>query len=540
MTTKSKKEFLIDFQTEAIAKQWKSFGLDLILNKIQKIEFDEIFYEDKPDQLYEIRNLKRALLAEGLEKQHENILKDLAGWQPSVESKILIAILSFLKTLKQEKYSIAYFEDGEYRIYTPELKYWKKLDKNIISQLLYKIAEKSGINREDALKKSNRELLLFHFNEKAYLSMPKKTEDHVTINLQNGTFEISNEFIGLRDSRPSDYSFNILPFKYDENAQCPNFEKFLNSRLPEKEAQMALAELSACPLYPQLNLQLAAVLHGPGRTGKSTYNTILTHIYGPENVASFTLSSLCSPNTTSDYNRAKLTDYMLNYSSEMGGKGCDPNMVKKFISREPIEARHPYGKPFILSDYCPTMFNVNELALVENTSAYWRRFIFFPFHVIVKSEEMKVDYANIIIQDELPGIFNWLLKGLYRLRENKKITYSPICQNLKKSLQRELDPVASFLYEERWRATSKGMNYVLSSTLFNKFQTYCEECNIKAKHMGRTKFLRRIEENGIFVDRNAPNHQYRVYCEQDIEIAKLKIIENDIFIEKMFGISKNN
>lgn len=530
----TKEEDTLSFRTDSISEIMETSGLNQILEEVEEISFAKVYYSTDPDMIKRIDNLERCLRSEEFEGQYKKIREELYSLSPDDESKVIIVVLSLLQMLESKNFRLAFFEDGIYRIYTPDLKYWKKLNSPIISHFLCEVAIRSGLRRSDAMKRRIKEMLIDHFNEHAYTPLPKKSIDRVSINLQNGTYVISNEFTGLREHRPTDFHFNILPFSYVEGATCPMFMKFIETSLPEKEAIDALAEISAYPLYPQLKLEIAGVLQGPGRTGKSTFQAILISLYGKENVGSFTLTSLCSPAASSNYNRALLTDYLLNYSSEMGGQGCDPNMVKKVISREQVEARFPYGKPFMISDYCPIMFNVNELPPLENTSALWRRLLFFPFYVVVPAEQVDVEFANKIILTELPGVFNWLLTGLKRLMANKKITHSKLCQSIKDALRRDNDPVATFIAEYGYKSSSN--QYEHSVSLFKEFQQFCEDCNLKSRQMSRTTFLRRLEENGIKVDRKAPNHQYRVYCEK-VE-SKTKIYDNDI--TKMFGLSDSD
>lgn len=525
----------LGFRSESIAEQMTSTGLDQIVELVDELDFELIYYEGHPAVLKRILNLRSCLLSEGLENQHGNIQEDLKKFVVDNESKVIIIVLKLLELLESQNYRIGLFEDGNYRIYTPKTEYWVRLNKSLISHFLCDVAERSGLNRAISLKKHIRESLTDHFNEHAFTPMPTKSVDKVLVCLENGTYEISNDFVGLREHRASDMLFNKLPFRYIEGATCPKFIDFLEKCLPEEEARMALAEISAYPLYPQLNLEKSAVLQGPGRTGKSTFQNIIISLYGQDNVCSYALASLCSPGATSDYNRARLPDYLLNYSSEMGAKGCDTNLVKKMISREQVEARHPYGKSFMVKDYCPMMFNVNELPPMENTSAFWWRFEMFPFHKVIKDSEINPDFASEIIANELPGVFNWLLDGLRRLMMNRKLTYSKLCADAKDRLRKENDSVASFLEEVGYVAT--GDDYVLSTVLFNEFTAFCKDNNYKSKFMSRTTFLRRIEENKIFVDRNAPNHQYRVYC---TKVNKHIHHQFDNDITKMFGLPDCN
>lgn len=499
-------------QSESISKEMDESGLSDFLKVIEPIDFKSIYYQEDNYFLEKIAKYQDKLSKELTDEERDTIIKELINLEPKTEAKSDMFVMVLMSLFEQYSFHLAFFEDETFRVYNPNLKYWKKVNQSTVQHFLYKAAQHAGIKAKFLYNKKEKERLMYHFKDRSIAMMPQKASNMVSINLQNGVYEISENFVGLREHRASDYHFYILPYAYDENATCPLFDKFLKTRLPEVNACLALAEMCALALCPQLNLQIAAVLQGPGRTGKSTFNIIITFTFGTENVASFTLTSLCSTSASSDYIRAKLPDYLLNYSSEMGGKGCDTNMVKKLISREHLEARHPYGRPFLIKDYCPTMFNVNDLPPMENTSAYWSRFMFFPFHVVVRPEENDVDFAKKIVENELPGVFNWILAGLKRVMKNKKITQSKICDNLKNSLQREYDPVAMFIYEDDLIGRLQNGNYEYTSTLFERFKEYSKENNLKSQFMTRTTFIKRLGTyNELFIDKNAPNHRYRVY-----------------------------
>ncbi len=54
------------------------------------------------------------------------------------------------------------------------------------------------------------------------------------INLLNGTFEIDGCDMKLRKPERDDFLTYQLLFKYDENAECPMFDEYLNTVLPDK------------------------------------------------------------------------------------------------------------------------------------------------------------------------------------------------------------------------------------------------------------------------------------------------------------------
>ena len=55
------------------------------------------------------------------------------------------------------------------------------------------------------------------------------SNEKILINLLNGTFEIDGYDMRLRKPEKDDFLTYQLPFKYDESAECPMFDEYLNS-----------------------------------------------------------------------------------------------------------------------------------------------------------------------------------------------------------------------------------------------------------------------------------------------------------------------
>lgn len=526
---------IFEFKPEYVNQLLANTGLNDVLDELYELDFINEFYSDNPQIIKQYDGLKQCLRSEGLENKRDKINEEIRKLTPDIEDQIIICVLNLIRIMENCGFRLSKFEDGCYRLYTSSSHYWKMIDEGIINHFLVSVAEKSGIKRSLIIHLKNMKMLREHFDEQSRIVSPEAKEMIATINLQNGTFEVSPNFIGLREHRYSDFHNYILSFSYDETAECPRFKDFLNRIIPEKNAQLAIAELFAYPLIKGLKLEIAGVLQGPGGSGKSTLADIIKSIYGEENVASYALSSICGTSQTCAYNRADLNNYIFNYSSEMGSEKCDFNLVKKLISREPIEARYPYGKPFILRDYCPTFFNVNNLPIMENTSAYWRRFKIFEIPNPIPLKEVDKDFAKRIIEKERSGILNWLIEGLLRLMKNRNITDSKLCEDTKTKLRRESDSVAYFLYDKDYEKSSN--DYEIGADLYKKFSKYCEECGLRK--LSSIKFYSRLEELGIKVQRKATDGQYRVFCFKK-QSQNIKNTNYDNDITKMFGLPDCN
>src|SRR5690606_17645206 len=199
-----------------------------------------------------------------------------------------------------------------------------------------------------------------------------------------------------------------------------------------------------------LKLEKVLLLFGTGANGKSVLFEILMALLGAQNVANYSLQSLTAENGNS---RAMLVNKLLNYASEINGK-LESNIFKLLISGEPVEARLLYKNTQIISDYARFMFNCNELPKeVENTNAFFRRFIILPFRVTIPPNKQDKELSSRIIETELSGVFNWVLNGLTRLLKNKDFTQSSIVQNEVLQYQKESDSVMMFLEDENYQSS---------------------------------------------------------------------------------------
>jgi putative DNA primase/helicase len=171
------------------------------------------------------------------------------------------------------------------------------------------------------------------------------------------------------------------------------------------------------------------------------------------------------------------------------------------VSGEPIQARLPYGEPFTLRNYAKLIFNCNELPKdVEHTEAYFRRFLIIPFDVKIPEEEQDKNLHQKIIDNELSGVFNWVLDGLNRLLTNKRFSE---CEAVKLALENyklESDTVQMFLIDNDYKISL--VNEKPLKDLFSEYRTYCNDSGFKACSV-RT-FSDRLKNLGFQIQRKTP------------------------------------
>lgn len=417
---------------------------------------------------------------------------------------LVACIEILLKTVNDNGFSLCRKSDF---IYLFNSEYWERVEEENFKDFLGSTALKMSVDKFDAKHHLFKDELYKQFIADAGLKDIKPKNGTTLINLNNGTFEITPEKQILRPFNKSDFLTYQLPFSYDSEATAPQFYKFLDEVLPEQELQNILAEYLGYIFVKNsvLKLEKVLLLYGTGANGKSVLFEVLMALLGVQNVANYSLQSLTAENGNS---RAQLVNKLLNYASEINGR-LESNIFKLLISGEPVEARLLYKNTQIITDYARFMFNCNELPKeVENTNAFFRRFIILPFRVTIPPNKQDKELSSRIIETELSGVFNWVLNGLTRLLKNKDFTDSQIVKDEILQYQKESDSVLMFLDDENYQKSivdERALN-----DLYTEYKSYCINggfisCSRKT-FSGRLKkngfvFKRRSYGNAVFIER---------------------------------------
>jgi len=396
---------------------------------------------------------------------------------------VFAVVKNLLEISKEKKWNLC-TAFGDY-VYLYNGSHWKQCDKKEMKDFLSEAAIKMGLPDYEAKSDNFPDKLLKQFLNNAYLKTKESPTDRVLINLLNGTFEIINGKENMKEFDPDDFITYQLPFKYNENASCPVWDKFLLRVVPDESCRKILQEFVAF-IFTTWNMEKCLFLLGEGQNGKSVFMDVLTALIGEEKMLQYPLGQF-----NHEYSRAKLINVLVNCSSE---KGTDlhPDTFKALVSMQAVQAREIYQKPFTLYNKAKFIINGNTLPKeTENTDAYFRRFLIIPFEIKITEEERDIDLAKKIIASELPGVFNWMLKGLERLTVQQQFTKSEKAEKTLFEFRRQSDNVQLFLDEYPHHKTKPQKSL---TDIYEKYKTFCKDDGYKAK--GKNNFSKELEKKG--------------------------------------------
>ena len=443
--------------------------LNSLLDDVRPVYFPAVVYP-------EVQELMKRIAEETDKAEMERVALIIKRFKVTERQKYVVIIEQLLEIAAERRWGIC--KNATFTFLYNGC-YWNLLDREVLQKFLGDSAERMDLPKYEARQYTVRENLYKQFLVTGFLPMPD-INDKLLINLRNGTFEIGKDGKGwLREFDETDFLKYQLPFDYDPKATCPLFHKYLDVSLPDKESQNVLAEFVGYAFAPHLKLEKALFLYGNGRNGKSVFYDIVTALMGVQNVSCYSIDSLCD---STGYYRAMIANKLVNYSSEVGKK-INADIYKQLCSGEAVEARLPYGDPFLIRNYARLIFNANTLPPdPEQTKAYYDRFLIIPFTVTIPTENRDIDLAKKIINSELSGVFNWVLEGLDRVIRQKGFSECKAAEIELERYRAESDSVQMFIEEcDYKKSTTLSM---LLKDLYTDYRCFCLEngyriCSLK-------------------------------------------------------------
>jgi P4 family phage/plasmid primase-like protien len=264
---------------------------------------------------------------------------------------------------------------------------------------------------------------------------------------------------------------------YDASAECPTWQRFVNDQWQDDPASIALLqEMIGLLLVDDLSFQTMFVMVGKPGSGKGTILNVIRHLVGSEFCTSFSVSSLAgsfglqsflgktvavAPDNRGPFDarhRATARETLLKIT------GND------FVS---VNRKNKAEVPVQLRTRTIMLFNEREdvkAILLDAQGAMARRLRVLESTQSFQGKEDK-DLLDKLIA-ELPGIANWALEGLARLR-SQGFTANEATDKFRKLSQST--GTAEFFEDTEIKFP------VMSNRLYSEYQTWCQRENRKPK-----------------------------------------------------------
>lgn len=298
------------------------------------------------------------------------------------------------------------------------------------------------------------------------------------------------------------FSATSADYDFDPDADCPAWIDFLREVLPNPQTRSMVQEFAGYCLLPQTWLQKGLILFGTGGNGKSSFEAGLRALLGDANCSKAALESFGE-----QFSLQTMIGKLVNISHEF--KNTDDlaeGLVKAIISGDPIECSRKYLSAV---EFIPTtriIIATNELPRFKDKSdGTNRRWEVIPFTKrFDNTSERKFGLDRIEAWlPEAPGMLNWALHGLKRLRATGKFTISEEVLASNQEFKIESNPTYVFL-SDQFASHSDGYIFCREA-----YRLYREWCNLNGYYpMNNSHFGRELSQMFPGVRRAKRNDQF--------------------------------
>lgn len=303
------------------------------------------------------------------------------------------------------------------------------------------------------------------------------------ISFNNGLLDLNS--MTLNEFSSDYFIINVIPHNYDPNAKCPKWEKFIGEVHLAEDIPL-VQEWWGYNLWSGFPKDALMIYHGEGQNGKGVVLMTQRQILGGENVSTISLHQL----NLNPFMAAELYGKLACISNELASKSLkDVGLLKEISSGAPMTVHRKNGQPFQMLNYAKPTYSGNFLPPIdEDDDAIWDRMHivrclthFVIDHQPAKGEKWARDKDKLISEllEEAPGIINWMIEGLQRLRRNNWKFSDPMSRaEVRRYYRYNASSVYAFL-EDKVIKTGNYCDTVAVEQMWNEYEYYCVQIHPK-------------------------------------------------------------
>jgi P4 family phage/plasmid primase-like protien len=297
------------------------------------------------------------------------------------------------------------------------------------------------------------------------------------IALENGILDVhrmmtSDDTPDLIPHTPRWFSPVALAYTYNPEGECPKWDAFLARNLGgDHELIAMLQEWFGYCLTPDTSIQRFLFLEGEGSNGKSVVCAVLTAVLGPDNVSHVSLEMFAK-----DFVLTQTLGKLANIAAEVGEiDKMAEGYLKSFTAGDRMTFNR---KNQSLIEATPTARLVlsanNRPRFSDRSEGIWRRMLMLPLTVTIAPHERvygmdKPEWWRA--QGELPGILNWALAGLWRLRNQRGFTIPEASRAALDDYKQDANPARRFLLEN-FEEDVNGT--IITEEVYGAYRAWCD------------------------------------------------------------------
>jgi putative DNA primase/helicase len=304
--------------------------------------------------------------------------------------------------------------------------------------------------------------------------------DPWVVNVANGTLNLKTG--ELQPHQQQDLLTKCLSIPYDAEARCPQFIAFLEKAMGGDATLIVFLQRAlGYSLTGSTREQCFFLLHGPTKTGKSTFINIAKAALGPYATQAETSTFLHKDRETVRNDLADLAGMRLVSAIETDeGKRLAEALIKQLTGgTDTVKARFLFEEYFEFRPQFKVFLATNHLPkITAQDDAIWERVHRVPFVVQIPKDERDKQLEDKL-REELPGILAWMVRGCLAWQRDNDLLVPAAVTASTQQYREEMDDVGRFLTEVC--LLDKDHYKVQASTLLKAYHQWCGQTTMTGK-----------------------------------------------------------
>ena len=355
-----------------------------------------------------------------------------------------------------------------------------------------------AVFRLEALLKSARTIRSLATTTEQYDQHPFLfTVANGTLDLRTGT---------LQPSQPQHLITRASDVQFDASAKAPRWHQFLNQIFGgDADLIEYLQRIIGYSLTADTREQCFFVFYGEGSNGKSTLVVTVCNLFGTHSETAEFSTLLAHHNVGSPRNdlaRLHAARFVKASEGEQEAKLAE-SFIKEVTGEDVVAARFLFKEFFTFTPQFKLCLLTNHKPKIQGTDdAIWRRVRLIPFKQQFEGANKDPELRRKL-QDELPGILNWALRGCLEWQKHG-LGKAQQVEEATREYRRESDQVGRFLERQcvRGRACTAA-----AQRIYRVYRDWCVDQDEKPD--ANNLFARKLEQHGITKKRTSSGVVYQ-------------------------------
>jgi P4 family phage/plasmid primase-like protien len=446
------------------------------------------------------------------------------------EKPNLIQLAQNLKKNKLNNYKFD-LNSSCWFLYDENLGAWYRQSKLVIEQKIFIILiEEIGDKLTPHLSKDVLTSLEMLMGVDFYINNTKNIMARL-VPFKNGVLDLNT--IKLLNHDPSYYFTYSLNINYNPSAKIEKsmLDFLISITNNNLYALKIIRSFIKCLLIKDNQYQVALYLYGPGGTGKSTFEKVLTSLVGNKNATVLNLQDL-----NKQFALSKVVDKSLVLFSDVNFYTGDPSKLRLLISGDLMNAEIKYKDSFDIQPNCLVVLSSNMLWSPKDASTgLQRRIIYMPIINVPNKVDRNLFTYNLSTNEfagtlarSIAGLVNWALANTEEninlmnnaVEVNKLIDPSSIS-----SANPLVDWIQSSLsYEEGSEVLVGTKKSDPQTNLFPNYLNYCKDFGHKTLSLNNFSLLL-VQQLNTLINESIK----RVKTRNGLVLTNIKINEETTF-----------